>query len=83
MKHELEAGRNIVMAAKELSVEHLVFSSLPNIIKASDGQFKRIHHMNNKATIEQLARQELDGFTALIPGEYALAAFCTIEAFWV
>ncbi|KAJ6441343.1 Dimethylglycine oxidase [Purpureocillium lavendulum] len=68
MKHELDAGRNVVMAAKECYVEHLVFSSLRDIIKASDGHFKRIYHMNNKATIELLARKELDGFTALIPG---------------
>ncbi|GJN80229.1 hypothetical protein PLIIFM63780_003754 [Purpureocillium lilacinum] len=68
MEHELDAGRNIIMAAKKRYVKHLVFSSLPDIIKASDGQFKKIYHMNNKATIEQLARKELDGFTSLIPG---------------
>jgi len=71
MEHELDAGRNIIMAAKKCYVKHLVFSSLPDIIKASDGQFKKIYHMNIKATIEQLARKELDGFTSLIPGEYA------------
>ncbi|KAF5855549.1 hypothetical protein ETB97_009001 [Aspergillus alliaceus] len=68
LKHEIDAGRNIISAAKECCIKHLVFSSLPDTVEASDGQFKRIHHMNNKHTIEQLARKELDGFTSLMPG---------------
>ncbi|EXL65157.1 hypothetical protein FOPG_18607 [Fusarium oxysporum f. sp. conglutinans race 2 54008] len=68
LKHEIKAGRNIISAAKECCIKHLVCSSLPDTVKASDGQFKRIHHMNNKHTIEQLARKELDGLTSLIPG---------------
>lgn len=77
LKHEIDAGRNIISAAKECCIKHLVYSSLPDTVKASDGQFKRIHHMNNKHTIEQLARKELDGFTALIPGEYSVAGIST------
>ncbi|KAL3954042.1 hypothetical protein ACCO45_011998 [Purpureocillium lilacinum] len=80
MEHELDAGRNIIMAAKKRYVKHLVFSSLPDIIKASDGQFKKIYHMNNKATIEQLARKELDGFTSLIPGYGGVCRKTTSES---
>jgi nucleoside-diphosphate-sugar epimerase len=76
LKHEIDAGLNIISAAKECCIQHLVYSSLPDTVKASGGQFKRIHHMNNKHTIEQLARKELDGFTALIPGEYFVVGFC-------
>ena len=68
MQHELEAGRNIISAAKHCGIRHLVYSSLPDVVKASKGQFQRIHHMDNKYTIEQMARKDLDGFTALIPG---------------
>ncbi|KAH7173107.1 hypothetical protein DER46DRAFT_679297 [Fusarium sp. MPI-SDFR-AT-0072] len=75
LKHEINAGRNIISAAKECCIKHLVFSSLPDTVKASDGQFKRIHHMNNKRTIEQLARKELNGFTSLIP-EDGVVQFC-------
>lgn len=67
--HEIEAGQNIVHAAKECGVAHLVFSGLPDMVKATGGRFKGIHHMNNKHVIEQVARKELDGFTVLIPGE--------------
>jgi uncharacterized protein YbjT (DUF2867 family) len=70
LNHEIVAGRNIISAAKECCVKHLVFSSLPDIVKASDGKFTRIHHMNNKHKIEQLARRELDGLTTLMPGKY-------------
>ncbi|RKK76965.1 hypothetical protein BFJ68_g18000 [Fusarium oxysporum] len=72
LKHEIKAGRNIISAAKECCIKHLVCSSLPDTVKASDGQFKRIHHMNNKHTIEQLARKELDGLTSLIPDIFHL-----------
>ncbi|KAH8688646.1 putative cinnamoyl-CoA reductase [Talaromyces proteolyticus] len=75
LKHEIDAGCNIISAAKECCIKHLVFSSLPDTVKASDGQFKRIHHMNNKHTIEQLARKELDGFTSLMP-EDGVVQFC-------
>ncbi|KAL7755729.1 hypothetical protein ACKLNR_014256 [Fusarium oxysporum f. sp. zingiberi] len=77
LKHETNAGRNIISAAKECCIKHLVFSSLPDTVKASDGQFKRIHHMNNKHTIEQLARKELDGFTSLIPEIFHLGVETT------
>lgn len=70
--HEIEAGKNIVHAAKEFGVAHLVFSGLPDMVKATGGRFKGIHHMNNKHAIEQVARKELDGFTVLIPGENQL-----------
>lgn len=75
LKHEIEAGRNIISAAKECGVKHLVFSSLPDIVKASGGRFKRIHHMNNKYAVEQLARKKLNGFTSLMPGEYSVEGY--------
>lgn len=68
MKHEIEAGRNMINAAKECGIKHFVFSSLPNISEASAGYFTKIYHMDNKAVIEQMARRELEGFTSLIPG---------------
>ncbi|RFU81405.1 cinnamoyl- reductase [Trichoderma arundinaceum] len=68
MRHEVEAGRNMILAAKECNVKHFIFSSLPDMITATGGQFLNIYHMNNKQMIEQIARENLEGFTALIPG---------------
>ncbi|KAF1986040.1 putative cinnamoyl-CoA reductase [Aulographum hederae CBS 113979] len=75
LKHEIGAGRSIIAAAKECGVKHLVYSSLPDTVEASEGRFKRIHHMNNKHAVEQLARKELDGVTFLIP-EDGVIHFC-------
>lgn len=68
MAHEIRAGRNIVLAAKEAGVKHFVFSSLPNMDKVTEGKFPGIHHMNNKHAIEEFAKEHLSGVTCLIPG---------------
>ncbi|KAB8218750.1 hypothetical protein BDV33DRAFT_120416 [Aspergillus novoparasiticus] len=68
MDHELEAGRNIIDAAKACNVQHLVLSSLPNITNASKGRFTKVFHFDNKHKIEQWARDELPAVTALHPG---------------
>lgn len=68
MQHEIEAGRNIILAAKACGIKHFVFSSLPDMVKATRGQFPKIHHMNNKHVIEQIAREELGGVSFIIPG---------------
>jgi len=79
LKHEINAGSNIISAAKDSGIQHLVFSSLPDTVEASGGQFKRIHHMNNKHAIEKMAREELEGFTAVMPGQFRLSMSATIS----
>ncbi|WXC44464.1 hypothetical protein QX201_004198 [Fusarium graminearum] len=69
MAHEIRAGRNIVLAAKEAGVKHFVFSSLPNMDKVTEGKFPGIHHMNNKHAIEEFAKEHLSGVTCLIPAD--------------
>lgn len=68
MAHEIETGRNIVLASKEAGVKHFIFSSLPNMDKVTEGKFPGIHHMNNKHAIEEFAKEHLSGVTCLIPG---------------
>jgi uncharacterized protein YbjT (DUF2867 family) len=68
LKHQLEAGKNIVAAAKEAAIEHFVFTSLPDVAKASDGKYSKVFHFDFKAQIEGLARRELKSVTALLPG---------------
>ncbi|CAP98652.1 hypothetical protein E8E15_010513 [Penicillium rubens] len=68
MDHELEAGRNIIDAAKACGVQHIVLSSLPNLTEASNRQFKKVFHFDNKSKIEQWAKDELLAVTALHPG---------------
>ncbi|KAJ5816191.1 hypothetical protein N7447_008424 [Penicillium robsamsonii] len=67
MKHELQAGKNIVAAAKTCNVKHFVLSSLPNMKQATSGRFQKIFHMDHKSIIEQWAKDELSAVTCLIP----------------
>ncbi|KAJ5383588.1 hypothetical protein N7517_001499 [Penicillium concentricum] len=70
MKHEIEAGQNMVLAAEECGVKHFVFSSLPDMVSATGGRFVNIHHMNNKYEVEKFARERLSsGVTCLIPAD--------------
>ncbi|PVI05790.1 NAD(P)-binding protein [Periconia macrospinosa] len=75
MLHEIEAGRNMVFAAKACGVKHFVFSTLPDMVKATGGRFTKIHHMNNKYAIETIARKELNGYTGIIPAD-GIVRFC-------
>ncbi|RSL90032.1 hypothetical protein CEP51_000896 [Fusarium floridanum] len=75
MKHELEAGRNIVDAAEACNIQHFVMSSLPNLNKASGGRFTKVYHFDYKHQIEQWARQSLPAVTALLP-EDGTVRFC-------
>ncbi|CAI7628421.1 unnamed protein product [Penicillium glandicola] len=68
MKHELQAGKNIVAAAKTCNVKHFVLSSLPNMKQVTSGRFQKIFHMDHKSIIEQWAKDELSAVTCLIPG---------------
>ncbi|KAJ4324661.1 hypothetical protein N0V84_003785 [Fusarium piperis] len=68
MKHELEAGRNIVNAADACKVQHFFMSSLPNLTNASSGHFIKVYHFDYKHQIEQWAWQRLPAVTALLPG---------------
>lgn len=68
LRHELDAGRNIVEAAEACGVKHFVLSSLPNLTEASGGEFGKVFHFDYKHEIERLARERLPAVTALLPG---------------
>jgi hypothetical protein len=58
----------LLPAAKSTHVQHLIFSSLPNITKASNGRFRKVFHFDHEAEIKDLAMRELPAVTALYPG---------------
>ncbi|KAH6630697.1 hypothetical protein B0J18DRAFT_448764 [Chaetomium sp. MPI-SDFR-AT-0129] len=76
MQHEVEAGRNIVLAAKESNVQHFVFSSLPDMQLATSGRYPQLYHMNNKYAVEKIAREELPGKATFIIPEDGVVRFC-------
>lgn len=68
MKHELQAGLNIISAAKLCEIQHFVFSSLPNMKQVTGGRFEKLFHMDHKYIIEQWAKRDLAAVTCLLPG---------------
>ena len=68
LRQEVGQGKVVVDAAKHCGVKHFVYSSLPDMIKASGGRFTDIYHMDLKYEVEQYARSQLNYVTAAIPG---------------
>jgi uncharacterized protein YbjT (DUF2867 family) len=67
---ELENGKNVSDAAKEAGVQHLVFSSLMNVTKASNGRLPHLAHFDRKADIEEHIRANGPPATFIQPGYY-------------
>jgi uncharacterized protein YbjT (DUF2867 family) len=53
LKGEIEQGKNLVDAAKEVGIKFFVWSSLPGCAKISKGKYTHIAHFDNKAAIEE------------------------------
>lgn len=68
LRHELDAGRNLIDAADKAGIKHFVFSSLPNISEASNGRYTKVFHFDYKSQIDKWARSRLPAVTTLIPG---------------
>ncbi|GAA6010073.1 hypothetical protein JCM10207_007546 [Rhodosporidiobolus poonsookiae] len=66
---ELAEGENLVNAAKAAGIAHLVYSSFPDVARATKGRF-HLEHLGAKAVIEEYAKQELQAVTTLMPGAF-------------
>lgn len=60
-EHEIEVERNTVRAVKEGSIQHFVFSNLPDVIRTTSGWVPKVFHINNKYYVRRIARKELPG----------------------
>ncbi|KAJ7890094.1 NAD(P)-binding protein [Mycena olivaceomarginata] len=68
---EITQGKNLVDAAKEVGVKFFIWSSLPNATKESNGLYKHIYHVDNKAVIEDYLRASGVPFAVLLTGWFA------------
>ncbi|KAI0147247.1 putative cinnamoyl-CoA reductase [Xylariaceae sp. FL1272] len=68
IRHEVDAGRNIVDVAEQCGVQHFVMGSLPDMVKASSGRYTEMYHMDHKFEVEQYAKTKLDCVTCVLPG---------------
>ncbi|EXJ82766.1 hypothetical protein A1O3_06581 [Capronia epimyces CBS 606.96] len=54
---ETQQGKNIVDACKEQGVQHLVWSSLPNVTQLTHGQLSKVEHFDSKAEVAEYAER--------------------------
>jgi uncharacterized protein YbjT (DUF2867 family) len=69
-KKEYQQGVNVVDAAKESGVQHLIISTLKNVTKLTDGKFPHVYHFDSKAKIADYAREVGVPMTEFMPGFY-------------
>ncbi|KAJ6496349.1 hypothetical protein C8R45DRAFT_1094593 [Mycena sanguinolenta] len=70
-KGEIVQGKNLVDAAKEVGVKFLIWSSLPSITKESKGLYTQVHHVENKAVIEDYLKASGIPHAVLLTGWFA------------
>jgi uncharacterized protein YbjT (DUF2867 family) len=67
---EIAQGKNVADVAKEVGVEHIIFSSLLNVTKTSEGRLTHVPHFDGKADIEQYIRDSGVPATFYLPGYF-------------
>lgn len=67
---EIAQGKAVVDASKAAGVQHIVFSSLINVTKASNGRLPNISHFDGKAKIEDYIRASGVPGTFVLPGMF-------------
>ncbi|KAF9728448.1 hypothetical protein PMIN04_012922 [Paraphaeosphaeria minitans] len=66
---EITQGKNVADVAKDVGVQHLIFSSSLNVSAASKGRLTRLPHYDGKAEVEQYIRD------SQIPATFYLAGY--------
>ncbi|KAA8916611.1 hypothetical protein TRICI_001237 [Trichomonascus ciferrii] len=75
---ELEVGKRLADAAHDAGIKHLIYSTLPNASKISNGKYK-VPHFDDKAATEDYIRQSQVPHTFFCPG-FFMENFLTMMA---
>ncbi|KAL7751491.1 hypothetical protein RI367_002952 [Sorochytrium milnesiophthora] len=67
---EIEQGKNIEVAAKAAGIQHLIWSTLDNVTKLTNGKYKNVYHFTNKAVIEESLLASGLPVSVYVPGLY-------------
>ncbi|GCB25397.1 NmrA-like family domain-containing protein 1 [Aspergillus awamori] len=67
---ELVHGKNVADVARELDVQHFIYSSLLNVTETTAGRLKNVHHFDHKAQVEQYIRSLGVPATFVLPGYF-------------
>ena len=76
---EIAQGKAVADACKTAGVQHLIFSSLLNTTRASNGRLSHISHFDGKAKIEEYIRQLGIPATFVLPGMFMSGYFNMIR----
>ncbi|TRM68560.1 hypothetical protein BD626DRAFT_534561 [Schizophyllum amplum] len=69
-EREITQGKNIADICKEENVQHLVWSSLLDVTKLTNGVLSEVRHFDSKATVEEYIRELGVPATFFLPGFY-------------
>ena len=67
---EVTQGKNVTDVAKEVGVKHLIFSSLLDVTKTTNGRLSHVPHFDGKAEIEDYVRESGLPATFYLPGYF-------------
>ncbi|QDS76714.1 hypothetical protein FKW77_000949 [Venturia effusa] len=67
---ELAQGKTVADAAKEVGVKQVIFSSLLNVTKITNGRLPHVLHFDGKAEIEEYIKSTGVTCTFVLPGYY-------------
>ena len=68
---EVQDGKNLADASKTAGVQHLLYSSLVSMKKASNSALSHVYHFDSKAVVEDYIRSIGVPATFVLPGTYA------------
>ncbi|KAE8378919.1 hypothetical protein BDV26DRAFT_280683 [Aspergillus bertholletiae] len=69
---EVTQGKNVADVARELSVQHLIFSSLVHVTDSTNGRLSHVPHFDGKAEIERYIRASGVPCTFVLAGYFML-----------
>ncbi|KAF1364295.1 putative nucleoside-diphosphate-sugar epimerase [Lizonia empirigonia] len=80
-KYDIEfgQGKNVADAAKELGVQHLIFSSLLHVGKLTNGRLSHVPHFEAKADIEEYIRNSGIPTSFYLPGYFMTNLTMTVQ----
>lgn len=67
---EIAQGKNVADAAKKAGVSHIIFSSLINVTKATNGRLSHVPHFDGKSLIEEYIKSTGVKSTIVLPGYF-------------
>lgn len=78
-KPEILQGKTVTDACNKAGVKHLIFSSLINAAKATEGRLVNITHFDGKAEVEEYIRESGIPASFVMPGIFMTEIFSFIR----